>query len=386
MIIAVTTILVVCSVATTSWTQDRKALEKKLLKTLKGKTLTLRHPYVDSRLHFDSTGRLTKGSGKEGPWTVFSLLEITKVSVKKDRYEVRGKRIYVRFNQDFDTPVHVRSRSGVTLRWEAKPAQISEKHFYEVMRRLFLKTGESAHQTVPAYWREFLSTTRQATSKGCPKQTKDLDLPKNSAVPDEQEGGLGARQLGPKCIYCPAPQLTEETAVTGPPEPMTLIAFVGSSGCMKYVHILSGEGSAADETVLETIRTWRLQEKMEDGKPTTYNLLVRLRFPGAGTAAEFEYEEILREEISTPKCLACVNPEYTPAARQEKLSGVITLEGIVNTAGRVENVSIVKPLGFGLDDSGVAAILSWKFQPAEYKGKPIPYRVEIEISFDVYPY
>lgn len=56
----------------------------------------------------------------------------------------------------------------------------------------------------------------------------------------------------------------------------------------------------------------------------------------------------------------------------------MVLQLTVSTAGKLVDILITRPLGFGLDDQAVAAVRSWKFQPATLKGKPVPVRVNVE--------
>jgi periplasmic protein TonB len=60
------------------------------------------------------------------------------------------------------------------------------------------------------------------------------------------------------------------------------------------------------------------------------------------------------------------------------------LEITVSPQGNPVDILVTRPLGFGLDDQAVAAVKSWKFQPATLKGQPVPARVNIEVSFRLY--
>lgn len=69
------------------------------------------------------------------------------------------------------------------------------------------------------------------------------------------------------------------------------------------------------------------------------------------------------------KCLYCPDPEYTDEARQEKLQGSVTLRVLVTKEGRTGQVKILKGLGLGLDERAIAAVRSWRFQPARDANK-----------------
>lgn len=69
------------------------------------------------------------------------------------------------------------------------------------------------------------------------------------------------------------------------------------------------------------------------------------------------------------RCVYCPDPEYTDEARHEKLQGSVTLRVLVTKDGRVGQVKLVKGLGLGLDDRAVAAVRTWRFQPARDANK-----------------
>ena len=69
------------------------------------------------------------------------------------------------------------------------------------------------------------------------------------------------------------------------------------------------------------------------------------------------------------KCMYCPDPEYTDEARQEKLQGSVTLRVLVTKEGRAGQIKILKGLGLGLDERSIAAVRSWRFQPARDANK-----------------
>lgn len=55
---------------------------------------------------------------------------------------------------------------------------------------------------------------------------------------------------------------------------------------------------------------------------------------------------------------------------------------MISDEGKVVSVKEVsKPLGKGLDENALKTIPTWKFKPAERNGKPVPVRMQIDVSF-----
>lgn len=79
------------------------------------------------------------------------------------------------------------------------------------------------------------------------------------------------------------------------------------------------------------------------------------------------------------------NPEYTDAARKARFQGTCVLSVVIGSDGRVSDPKVVQPLGLGLDQKAVQAVLKWRFQPARDKhGKPIAVVAQIEVNFHLY--
>lgn len=86
---------------------------------------------------------------------------------------------------------------------------------------------------------------------------------------------------------------------------------------------------------------------------------------------------------SHPVLLSKQEPEYSDAARRKKISGTIRLSLVVDEEGKAQNVQVVEPLGFGLDEQAVKAVSTWRFQPATKNGNPVKQAATVEVSFNL---
>jgi TonB family protein len=83
-----------------------------------------------------------------------------------------------------------------------------------------------------------------------------------------------------------------------------------------------------------------------------------------------------------PACLYCPTPSYTDEARAAKLSGNIVLQVVVSAAGRTETIHVLRGLGYGLDQSAVETVRTWRFRPAvAADGEPVAVTVPIQVAF-----
>jgi TonB family protein len=118
---------------------------------------------------------------------------------------------------------------------------------------------------------------------------------------------------------------------------------------------------------------WHAYFAKQEGKPETAPRLeepVYRANPGAG--------------VSAPQATYQPGPEYSPEARQLRYEGIAILSIIVDVSGRPQGIQIQRPLGLGLDEKAVAAVSTWKFEPAQKDGKPVAVVISIEIQFHLY--
>jgi TonB family protein len=74
--------------------------------------------------------------------------------------------------------------------------------------------------------------------------------------------------------------------------------------------------------------------------------------------------------VQPPRLLRKKEPDYSPDARTQRIQGTVVFQLIIDEKGRPTNISVVSPLGFGLDERAQTAIEKWEFDPGTKNGKP----------------
>jgi protein TonB len=89
--------------------------------------------------------------------------------------------------------------------------------------------------------------------------------------------------------------------------------------------------------------------------------------------------------VTFPRLIREVAPNYTNAALQARVQGMVELRAIVHADGRVGDVWIVRSLDptFGVDDEAVRTVKQWRFAPATQNGRPVTVVVPIELRFTI---
>jgi TonB family protein len=78
------------------------------------------------------------------------------------------------------------------------------------------------------------------------------------------------------------------------------------------------------------------------------------------------------------------DPEFSERARREKHQGVVILSLEVNDEGLPSNLSVIRPLGYGLDEKAIACVKNWRFKAAERNGQAVAAKIAVEINFHLY--
>ncbi len=102
------------------------------------------------------------------------------------------------------------------------------------------------------------------------------------------------------------------------------------------------------------------------------------------------------EGVTGPTVIYSVEPEFSGQARKRKVIADVTVELVVDIDGHAHDVHAIKSEGRphttleereairSLEAKAVEAVSHYRFNPATFKGKPVPYRLTIEVNFQAF--
>src|SRR5208283_476175 len=88
--------------------------------------------------------------------------------------------------------------------------------------------------------------------------------------------------------------------------------------------------------------------------------------------------------VTAPKGVYTPNPEYAESARKKKIKGNVELAMIVTAEGKVRDLKVTKSLDKDLDKQALAAVSTWRFEPATKDGKPVAVHLRTDVTFRLY--
>ncbi|HXI26472.1 MAG TPA: energy transducer TonB [Pyrinomonadaceae bacterium] len=104
--------------------------------------------------------------------------------------------------------------------------------------------------------------------------------------------------------------------------------------------------------------------------------------PGAETTSSnvWSAKDVTRKAVVVWKS----EPWYTDAARAHRVVGTVVVQAVFGENGYVTDITVVRGLKDGLDESAIDAARNIRFFPAEKDGKRVGQRTLLEFNFDLY--
>jgi TonB family protein len=87
-------------------------------------------------------------------------------------------------------------------------------------------------------------------------------------------------------------------------------------------------------------------------------------------------------EVPLPKRVRFVSPSYPPEAMAQGLRGIVILELVIDTQGKVASVDVVRSVP-PFDEAAVSAVRQWEYEVTKVDGKPVPVRITLPITFAI---
>lgn len=85
--------------------------------------------------------------------------------------------------------------------------------------------------------------------------------------------------------------------------------------------------------------------------------------------------------VPEPRRVRFVRPEYPAVALQFRRTGTVAFEAVLTTEGTIQELHLIQPAGFGLDEAAAEAIRQWAFEPVVVQDTPVPVIMKLSAEF-----
>jgi TonB family protein len=157
-----------------------------------------------------------------------------------------------------------------------------------------------------------------------------------------------------------------------------------------YLHALAQDPPESPEAALtmETYarlltsqnRTGEADEMAKQAKTIRQAQIDKISTHYTGTAAAGAAVRV-GGGVSAPVLTHKQEPEYSADALAGKLTGTVLLGVVVGPDGKAHDITLVRSLGFGLDEKAAEAVSQWNFTPGKKDGTPVSVQATIEVNF-----
>jgi TonB family protein len=308
-----------------------------------GKPLFLRGSYLGDSLSFTQRGDPI-GHPVKGSYTL-SGVQIEKVNLTKHKVEFEGARYALHF-------------LGVT------PYEDSSK---AVDRVKITPKKKTLKITID---RERVMKAKKV--KGAKDANKDKNKSSNSPAPPAPGKPVASSE-------------TDSAAAGNEPEKEAENAADQAADPASVTTTLSPAHAATQlREALDKIFAPSLDDKVRAQMPEFWQLYYQAQT--AGTDYRPKDASVLRPSAvdSHAKLTSSITPDSNEFAQANGIAGSALYRAVIGSDGKVGEIAVVRPIGFGLDENAVTAIRKATFQPATKSGQPVAETLDLAVVFRIY--
>lgn len=330
------------------------ATSEALSSQLVGKMFYLRGFYQDDKLQFATDGKV-QGNPPKGSFAL-SALEIDKVKFTKHSMELQAHRVGLHFfgalpYEDDSKPferIKVDPKKSMNIEVERLVIEPEKKKKKKDDKHKDSSKGGPALAAKPA------PTTAPAAGTSLPPASETQTAPEVQTA--ERKAALALLASAPAGTAGPVPVAPEH-------DPRVSILQLAKALNVMFAPTL-------DDSVISTLPAyWQNYFATKAGKANAAQDASMMR-PGG--------------DVKAPQLLTTIDPDSNDYAQKNNIAGMVFLKMVVDASGHPSNVTIVRPIGFGLDEKAVEAIQRARFRPGTLNGNPVPELVNLQVTFRIY--
>jgi TonB family protein len=346
--------------------------EEELKQLLVGKALYLRGGYLDNSLSFDEHGRIT-GHSPQGSYTL-SAIQIDHVRLTKHKVEMDGARYGLHFlgQLAFEDASSAYDRVRITPKKKVLKITIDREIVVKPKKEKELKAAagkatkaDTAAKTMPA-------------APVAPGATPPVAAPvATPATPEAAQTAPAAQPAAEPAELSETDQLKASIAAAPVAERPADAASVTTT-------LSAAHASQVLKEAIDRIFAQGLDDRMMAAMPDFW----KLYYQAVAEKADYRPKDpsIFSQSRVDQKAvlLTKFEPDSNEWAQANGVAGMAQYHAIVGPDGKVGEVAVSRPIGFGLDENAVEAIRKASFQPAIKDGKPVAVMLNLDVAFRIF--
>jgi TonB family protein len=353
--------------------QPAEITEDEVRKLVVGKQLFVRGGYLDNALSYNEHGVLI-GHSPQGSYTL-SAIQIDKVRLTKHKVELDGERYGLHFlgALPYEDPTKALDRVNITPK--KKEVKIT------IDRELVVKPKQPKGKNKSAK-NEVNAAPKPATAASANAAAVPAANPAPQSAPAADQACAppatpAANQANPQSEPSDAAEAQAEIAAAPPAErpadPNSVTTTTSPAHANKVL-----------VDALDKIFAQGFDARLMDSMPGFWKLYYQ------AVASKSDYRpadpSVLRQTMVDQKAKLVSNfePASNQYAQDSGVAGMALYHVVVGSDGKPGEISVARPIGFGLDESAVDSIRKASFSPAIKDGKPVPVLLDLVVEFRIY--
>lgn len=361
--------------------------EDQLRQLLVGKDLYLRSGYLDNNLQFNENGALI-GHSPQGSYTL-SGIRITKIRVQKHKVDLEGERYGLHFLGALpgEAPAAVMDRVNITPR--SRPVRITiDREIVFKEKQPKPKPQKSRKGAAPPASKAITPSAQPAQAASHPAtapatspapaataepNSSAVTLPPNAASSDASAANTPENSETPLEAYEAKEEIDAAPPYDRPEEAKSV------TGTHSQAHANQLLRSAIDKIFAQG-----LDERLMAVLPDYW----KVYYQSAGETSESWPQDptVFRQSTVDKKArlISAIDPASNQYAQEYGVAGLAEYRVVVGADGKPKQIAILRPIGFGLDESAVDALNKAAFEPAQKDGHPVPVALDMVVEFRIY--
>lgn len=186
--------------------------------------------------------------------------------------------------------------------------------------------------------------------------------------------------LRPRILSKEYAKYTEAARQAGIVGTVVVSVVYGEDGIIRDIRVIRGLPYGLMEQAIYAAKKIRFEPAYRNGEPVSVRASLEFTFNLYSRYGGPDYWQAGDGSVGNPELIEVKKPEYTEAARKNRVEGDVRLLVIFRSNGKIGHIDVIEGLPDGLTDKAIDAAKAIKFKPATFSDSNNPANVWCEIA------
>jgi TonB family protein len=271
-----------------------------------------------------------------------------------------------------------------------------DPHYYRIQSPTFLieydNTQNNANH-IHSVWRDFngdfgedllrehYQTAPHGPSPQKASQQETSDAPVRLAPNPDRSAFVDRNYTSrPRILHRETARYTEAARQAGIVGTIVVSAVFGEDGIIRDVKVIRGLPYGLMENAITAAKKIKFEPAYKNGEPVSVRTTMEFTFNLYSRYGGPNYWQAGLGSVGNPQLIEVKKPEYTEAARKNRVEGDVRLMVIFRSNGKIGHIDVIEGLPDGLTEKAIEVAKAIKFKPAIFSDSKNTANVWSEIT------